>query len=107
MTAETIRKFNDLEFRKTDFIGKEGHYYEIVCWYQMEDAVDSKPYCYTLLQWFCNSEGWDIKFVGDRPFKYIQEELTKSVPLNKFWSFLEFCQAYLDNEFRFEENLRW
>lgn len=104
--AVTIRQLEDLEFRKTPRIGREDeHYYEIVRFYH--DKTEQR-YCYTLLQWQRQSEGWDIKFIGNRPFMYInQDSLNSGVDCEKFWSFLEYCQGYLDNEFRFEENLKW
>ena len=103
-----IMRFNDLEFRKTHKIGTEDQYcYEIVKWAEADD-VASKPCCYTLLQWFRTSEGWDIKFVGDRPFTYIERDWPCiGLTLDKFWAFLGYCQAYLNNEFRFEESLKW
>ena len=108
MTVKTIRKFNDLEFRKTNFIGKEDHYYEIVRWEQAEDILDCKPYCYTLLHWLRNSEGWDIKFIGNRPFEYaIRNAADEDMSTMKFWAFIEYCQHYVDNEFGFEEKLKW
>lgn len=107
-SAMTIRKLEDLEFRKTPRLGRENeHYYEIVKWVEAEDA-GGKPYCYTLIMWTLNSEGWDIEFVGNRPFTYInRDSLNSGIDCKKFWSFLEYCQAYLNNEFRFEENLKW
>jgi len=108
MSTVALVRHEDLEFRKTSFIGKDDHYYEIVRWEQADDIVDGKPYCYTILQWFRNSEGWDIRFVGDRPFTYItRDAMNADMTVEKFWAFIEYCQKHLDNEFSFEEKIKW
>lgn len=96
--VETIHTFKNLEFRKTKTLIKSigDHYYEIVQW---ENSESLGNICFTLLQWLPCSEGWDIKFLGNRPFNYVNE-----FGVNEFWSFLDYCQGYLNNEFRFKEN---
>lgn len=34
----------------------------------------NKPFCFSLAYFVRDSEGYDLKFVGDRPFEYIDKE---------------------------------
>jgi hypothetical protein len=61
---------------------------EIVRW--ITDDTE-KPYCYSILFWNKEKEGFEVGFVGDRP---IREDL------NEFWPLLVYGQKVLDAEFK-------
>ena len=63
---------------------------EIIEWF--EDV--KKPYCYTIAYWERGSEGYYLKFVGNRPF-----EIKPSL----FFRIAKSAQEYLDSEFEREE----
>jgi len=68
MIVDKKYRFDNLEFRWTETIGPDKKQYpEIICWVKKDDGSE---YCYTLALWVEDSEGWDLKFVGDRPFDY-------------------------------------
>jgi hypothetical protein len=58
---------------------------------------DSTPYCYSLAYWKKNSEGYELQFVGDRPFKNILPEDVEIV-----WKALKVAQKVLDGWFDLE-----
>lgn len=90
--AKYNRRVGDLEFR---FMSEE-RFPEIVAWQPYGD----KESCYTLLRWAKNSEGWDVKFIGNRPFVWNRENFTAN---HLLWSLMEYAQKLLDAEFQFEE----
>lgn len=92
----TNRKVNDLEFRWTNSLGKNPeHYPEIVRWYNRKDGDD---FCCTLLYWVRDREGWDIKFVGDRPFD-------TEIDARVLWILMQYGQTVASAEFRITEQL--
>lgn len=84
-------RVGNLEFRRN----KEGRPAEIVRWARNGDGTE---YCYTLLWYQRGQEGFNIEFVGRRPFDAQEDNL---------WEIMEYGQAILDAEFELEEKLRW
>ena len=62
------------------------------------DKSGDKPYCFSLAYFERYSEGYRLKFVGDRPFEYIDK---KDLPI--IWSVLKQAQEMLDQFY--EEDL--
>lgn len=85
-----LRKDN-LEFRRN----KEDRPAEIVRWAKNGDGTE---YCYTLLWYKRDSEGFYVEFVGRRPFDDDSANL---------WEIMEYGQEVLDAEFKLEESLKW
>ena len=81
----------NLEFRRL----REARPAEIVRWAKNGDGTE---YCYTLLRYKQNSEGFYVEFVGRRPFDDDSEGL---------WELMEYGQETLDAEFKLEEKLKW
>ena len=89
-------KIQDLEFRQTKTLGKEPKiYWEIVKWDKMKLDGEEKEYCYTLATWQKDGEGWELRFVGSRPF-----ELDG---IGIFWELADFGQKCLDALFDLTE----
>lgn len=65
---------------------------EIIKW-----SEGDVPYRWTLLFWDKDSEGWFIRFVGDRP---LIEEESKSL-----FELMRYAQTVLDAEFKLMERL--
>ena len=59
---------------------------------------DGRRLCYSLAYFIRKSEGYDLRFVGNRPFEDIAE-----VDVLKVWEGLKTAQAVLDAFFRNEE----
>lgn len=78
-------KYRNLEFRQTD-----GRDPEIVVWVNHKE----EPYCFTILWWKRDKEGWYIEFVGSRP---LDEDMAN------VWNLMRYGQAVLDAQFRLEE----
>lgn len=89
----TIKRVDDIELRWTRSFGEGTYrYLEIVRW---DNGIASeKPYCYTLCSWHKDKEGWDLHFIGNRPFEYHAPDL--------FFSLCKCGQAYLNVDFEFE-----
>jgi hypothetical protein len=83
------KRINDLEFRYSDF----NKSYEIVQW--VERAAPKDEHCFVLCFYNRGSEGYNIEFVGDRPFDLEDQ--------SAFWSLLRFGQKVLDATFELEE----
>ena len=60
------QRLNDLEFRMLDNRNPE-----IVQW---KTDSGGKDYCFTILWYKKDSEGYHVEFVGDRPFQYHDTE---------------------------------
>ena len=58
---------------------------EIVKWWIYEE----KPACHTLAYWIKNEEGFDLKFVFDRPFKEDKDI---------FWMLAKYGQELLEDD---------
>lgn len=56
---------------------------------------DEKPYCFSMAYFEKDREGYELKFVGDRPFEHIEEE-----DLAVCWSALKMASDLLNNWFR-------
>lgn len=80
------KRVYDLEFRIM-----EGRHPEIVQWITPSEG---KPYCFPLLWFIKDNEGYHIEFVGDRPLKYSDT--------NALWKMMNYgqsvCQAMFDLE---------
>lgn len=61
---------------------------------------DGAEYCLSLAYWCKNSEGYELKFVGDRPFKDIESE-----DLEIVWKALRVAQKVLDAWFDMENTI--
>ena len=68
---------------------------EIVCWARNGDGTE---YCYTLLWYRKDKEGYYVEFVGRRPFDNDSSVL---------WEMMEYGQDVLDAKFKLEERLQW
>lgn len=82
---------DNLEFRRN----QDGRPAEIVRWALNGDGTE---YCYTLLWWAQDSEGYYVQFVGRRPFNDNSESL---------WEMMEYGQDVLDAETKLEDRLQW
>ena len=83
-------RFNQFEYRNIN-----GRFPEIVRW--KSDLEDSPEYCYTLLLWKLDREGYSIEFIGNRPFN---EDASGDL-----WALMAYAQAVLDAEFKLKETL--
>ena len=55
---------------------------------------DDRPFCFSLAYFSRGSDGYSLRFVGDRPFEYIDAE---DVPI--VWIMLKQAQEILDRYF--------
>jgi hypothetical protein len=103
MILEKKYRFENLEFRWTKTLGKNSYEYpEIICWQKNKKYIEGidiplpvpDEFCYTLAYWVKDSEGWDLKFVGNRPF---QDDQFKS---RLFWELAHLGQQIVDAEYR-------
>lgn len=83
-------KYKDYELRKTSSLSKDIDYWELVKW----QKYDGKNSCFTLAYFVREQEGWELKFVGDRPFEYIEED-----DLCTIWSALKMTNKALNDYF--------
>lgn len=72
---------------------------EVVKWFDKGKNADGKETCYTLLYWIRDSEGYDMRFVGNRPFI----ELTAD-EISTLWPIMDAMQKFLDALFDSEDN---
>lgn len=79
-------RINDIEFRMLDNRNPE-----IVRWAES----NTKPFCYTLLSYGKDKEGYFVEFVGDRPFQYEDTEC--------LWKLMEYGQSVLNARFKLED----
>lgn len=70
---------------------------ELVKWYY--DEEDDRKHCFTLAYWVLANEGYELRFVSDRMFKYITEEDIRVV-----WEHLKNAQEVL-NQFELDVTL--
>lgn len=87
MEVKTIKRVEDLEFRWSDF----NKAYEIVRW---NETPEYQPYCYVIAFVDRKRDSVDIRFVGDRPFRYENRDL--------LWKVMQFAQSYLEAEVALE-----
>ena len=64
---------------------------ELLCW---EEDDSHNRYCYVLALWDKTKEGWELRFIGSRPFEVFEEKY--SLELDKVWQGLYVCQKILD-----------
>lgn len=83
------KRINDLEFRLND----DKRSPEIVGFNRQRDGTE---YCYTIVFYEKDSEGYNVHFVGSRPFS---EEIDKDA----FWKLLQFGQTICDAVFKLEQ----
>lgn len=88
-------RVEDLEFKTTESDGKRGH--EIIQWFPRE-GEDGKEYCYVVCFFRRGSEGYEIEFVGDRPFHVENRDV--------LWNLMRFGQRVLDASFDLGEELK-
>ena len=79
-------RFNQFEYRNI-----AGRFPEIVRW------KSDLEYCYTLLLWKLDREGYSIEFIGNRPFNEDDN--------GELWALMAYAQAVLDAEFKLKETL--
>ena len=77
--------------------GKPNETIDVVQWHK--DA-DGKPWCFSIAYFVRCDEGFDLKFVGARPFMYVAEE---RVP--ELWEALHEAQKVLDAWFYDSEGM--
>jgi hypothetical protein len=65
---------------------------EVVEWFPKDGGGE---YCYTLAYWNKTPEGFELKFVGDRPFRCESSTV--------FWDLAKELQGYLDEQFSLME----
>lgn len=83
-------KMDNLELRSCNdsLLSKEPHTTaEIVAW--KTNNIDGSKYCYAVASWRRGKEGFDLHFVGDRPF-------AEDVDAIRFMELAKHGQAYLD-----------
>jgi hypothetical protein len=80
-------RLKNLEFRHS-----EGRQAEIVQW--SSDST-GKEFCFTVLCYERDSEGYHIYFVGDRPLQYEDEEI--------MFAMMKYGQAVMDAKWKVEE----
>ena len=85
-------RYEDLEFRNM-----VGRHPEIVAWNPYPDSDRGEEYCYTLLWWKKDSEGYYIEFVGPRPLEYHDQQ--------RLFKMMKYGQAVLDADFNLMESL--
>lgn len=64
---------------------------ELICW---EEDSSHNRYCYVLAVWNKTSEGWELKYIGSRPFEIFEKKV--ELELDKVWQGLDGCQKILD-----------
>ena len=89
-------KYKDYELRKTAPLNDVEPYWELVKWNQYR----GKATCFTFAYFKKDSEGWELKFVGNRPFEYIDTE-----DLFTIWEALKMTDTTLNNYFKINRTL--
>ena len=63
-------KIKDLEFRRAETLHETPKiYWEIVKWDKAKFDGEEKDFCFTLACWDKGGEGWELRFIGSRPFE--------------------------------------
>ena len=73
---------------------------ETIDFIKYDTDSNGERYCYSLAYWRKDDEGYELKFVGDRPFKHIEPEDIEVV-----WKALRVAQKVLDGWFELEHML--
>lgn len=91
-------RIGDLELRSCDehlFVQDVTHTTaEIVKW-ERTDSGKGKESCYTVAYWVKGSAGYDVMFVGNRPFE---------IDKNTLWILLKSGQTLLNEYYKKEQN---
>ena len=82
-------RINNLEFRRNS----AGRSPEIIKWSVNNTGAE---FCFTLLWYIKGKEGWEIQFVGDRPFHEAEEPI-------ELFELMRYGQTVLDAETRLME----
>lgn len=82
------KRIDNLEFKLND--SKRSP--EIVCWVP-HPSGDPKEYCFTIVFYEVSKEGYEVKFIGDRPFSCEIDRKT-------FWKLLEYGQQICNANFK-------
>ena len=103
MTLEFNIKYKDFELRACPkrlarFDPNEPN--ETINFVRWETDESGRRYCYSLAYFKRDSEGYDLKFVGRRPFEFIAKE-----DIVNIWSLLEMAQNVLDKFFEVGEEI--
>lgn len=80
-------KHRDLEFRQLG----EGRKPEVVRW---KVGANDEWFCYTLCWWGKDKEGYNLEFIGSRPFEYDD--------IDTLWSLLRYADKVLQAQFELE-----
>lgn len=94
MKLEFNRKISNIELRTCDkhlSLSLPHDTIDVVQWHK--DA-DGEPYCFSIAYFVRHDEGYNLKFVGARPFLYVADE---RVP--ELWEALHEAQKVLDGWF--------
>ena len=81
------KRIKNLEFRWGTELSYNDRLPEITVWNPSSNS--EHEYCYTLARWEKSKEGYDLKFVGSRPFK-------DEVDSNLFWELAKYGQKIAD-----------
>lgn len=84
-------RYENVEFRQLG-----NRHPELVAWKPYPDSDRGEAFCYTLLWWKKDSEGYYIEFVGTRPLEYDDQET--------LFKMMKYGQTVLDAEFKLMEN---
>jgi hypothetical protein len=86
-------RYEDLEFRKNSGARNS----EIVAWSPYPDSDRGEEFCFTLLWWKKDKEGYYIEYVGSRPLEYSHPD--------RLLHMLRYGQSVLDAEYKFMEGV--
>ena len=67
---------------------------EILCW-QEDDSKNRS--CYVIGMWEKDSEGWDLRFIGSRPFNVFEDDW--GLDIETLWKGIQACQKILNAHF--------
>jgi hypothetical protein len=89
------KRIGNLEFRwNTD----DDRFPEVVAW-GPSSSSGNKEYCYTLARWQKNREGYDLIFIGNRPFQ------SDNIDSNIFWNLAKYGQKVTDAVFELDYSM--
>lgn len=95
MEFEFHWEYADFEIRTKKAYHRDVPYIELVKW---ETDSSGRRSCFTLAYWYSEGDdGWDLRFVGDRPWRYIAE-----LDVSKIWKQLFLAQEMLEDALRKE-----
>ncbi len=93
-------KYKDYELRacpKRLVRFKDDELNETIDFIKWQTDASGKRGCFSLAYWTNDSEGYELNFVGDRPFRYIEPE-----DIGIIWKALKMAQKVLDGWFDME-----